>query len=261
MILKTQLIKNMALFEGTLKSGHLFRNVVDSVKDLLTDVNIYVSEHGIQIGGMDSSHVSLIKCVLSSNDFTHFECKKEGQIGVNIQNISKILKCITNDDSLKLYSSDTHLNIVFQSENGKSEFELNLIEIDSEDIDIPEMEGDATIKMLSSKFHNIINSLSIIGLDCKISCINNKLKFETSGDLGYGNVSIEKEEIDISSEKDVINSYSLKYLSHFCKGTCLNPLILIKLCEDQPLCVTFNLANSNNSYLDYYLAPRIEDDD
>lgn len=44
-----------------------------------------------------------------------------------------------------------------------SDFELKLMDIDSEHLGIPDTEYDATVKMPSSEFKRIINDLSSIG--------------------------------------------------------------------------------------------------
>ena len=92
-----------------------FKNIIESIKDLLTDINIYVTTDGFRISAMDSCHVSIIKCIIDSTMFEEFHCEKDSCIGLSIQNLYKILKCMDNNDSLTLQSTETHLVISSQA--------------------------------------------------------------------------------------------------------------------------------------------------
>jgi proliferating cell nuclear antigen len=48
------------MFEAKLTDGNILRKIVDSIKELVTDVNLEVSPNGISIQAMDSSHVALV---------------------------------------------------------------------------------------------------------------------------------------------------------------------------------------------------------
>ena len=56
-----------------------------------------------------------------------------------------------------------YLCIVFADQDRMSDFELKLIQIDSENMGIPDMEHSATVIMPSSEFQRIMRDLSTIG--------------------------------------------------------------------------------------------------
>ena len=68
---------------------------------------------------------------------------------------------------------------VFESTNGErvSEYEMKLMDIDSEHLGIPEQQCDAVIKMPSSEFQRICRDLTTIGDSAAISCIKDGVKF------------------------------------------------------------------------------------
>jgi len=47
-------------FEAKLSDGQIFKRIVDSIKDLVTDVNLDATPTGISLQAMDSSHVALV---------------------------------------------------------------------------------------------------------------------------------------------------------------------------------------------------------
>ena len=55
-----------------ISSGSLFKKIVESIRELVTDANLECNESGISMQAMDSSHVSLCALQLKSEGFDHF---------------------------------------------------------------------------------------------------------------------------------------------------------------------------------------------
>jgi proliferating cell nuclear antigen len=51
---------------------------------------------------MDSSHVALVALTLSSEGFEKWRCDKAMTLGLNIGNLSKVMKLGENDDTITL---------------------------------------------------------------------------------------------------------------------------------------------------------------
>lgn len=120
---------------------------------------------------MDSSHVSLVGLNLKAEGFDHYRCDKATVLGINTSTLSKILKCASNDDVITLKTaegSDT-LTLIFESPNQDriSEFEMKLMNIDSEHLGIPDTEYKANIRMPSGEFQRLIRDLQVLGDSCK----------------------------------------------------------------------------------------------
>ena len=101
------------MFEATLQKASTLKKVIEAIKDLVTDGNIEVSETGMNLQAMDSSHVSLVSLVLHTDMFEHFRCDRNVTLGINLPNFAKILKCSGNDDSVTLkavWKSTSHFS-------------------------------------------------------------------------------------------------------------------------------------------------------
>lgn len=70
-----------------------------------------------------------------------------------------------------------------------SDFELKLMDIDSEHLGIPDTEYAATVKMPSAEFQRICRDLSSIGDTVTISVSKDGVKFSTTGDIGQANIT------------------------------------------------------------------------
>lgn len=96
-----------------------------------------------------------------------------------------------------------------------------------------------------------------------IECTKEGVKFACNGDIGSGSVTlrshtnVEKPEqnIDISLSESVALTFSLKYLVNFCKASGLSSRVRLSLSNEVPLLVEYPMAN--NSYLRFYLAPKV----
>lgn len=70
-----------------------------------------------------------------------------------------------------------------------SAFNLRLLDIDSEQLGIPDSQFDATVKMPSSEFQRICRDLSAIGDTVTVSVTKDGVKFSASGDIGTAEIT------------------------------------------------------------------------
>lgn len=105
------------MFHAKLKEGNLLKKLIESIKDLVTDINLDITGSGISLQAMDSSHVALVTLALNYDGFEDFRCDKQMTIGVNITQLSKIMKCAGNDDTIILRADEepNYLNITFEN--------------------------------------------------------------------------------------------------------------------------------------------------
>ena len=65
-----------------------------------------------------------------------------------------------------------------------------------------------------------------------------------------------EEDVKIEMSEPVSLTFSLKYLTNFCKASGLSHSVKLCLSSEVPLLVEYNLGD-NNSYLRFYLAPKV----
>ena len=90
------------------------------------------------------------------------------------------------------------------------------------------------------------------------------VKFACQGDIGNGSVTlrshqnIDKPDLNVEIEltEPVALTFSLKYLVNFCKASGLSSTVKLCLSNEVPLLVQYEL--SSNSYLRFYLAPKVK---
>lgn len=109
------------MFEAHLDEGKTFKDIIEAIKDLVTDCNLDCSEEEVSIQSMDSAHVSLVSVQLASTCFSHYRCDRPNSLGINTQNMSKIFKMMGKDDSLTLKAEDGADSMTLMFEGSKQD--------------------------------------------------------------------------------------------------------------------------------------------
>ena len=86
------------MFEAKLEEGVIFKKLIESIKELVKNVNIDASTSGLSMQAMDQSHVALVSLTLKEDGFSHYRCDRPLTLGLSIDNLSKILKVAGTDD-------------------------------------------------------------------------------------------------------------------------------------------------------------------
>ncbi|KAJ3056741.1 hypothetical protein HK097_004602 [Rhizophlyctis rosea] len=259
------------MLEARMTQAATLKKLLDAIKELVTDANFDCNDAGINLQAMDNSHVALVAFLLRAQGFEHYRCDRNHSLGISLASLTKILKCAGNDDVVTLKSEEDGdlLSLVFESPNQDrvSEYDLKLMDIDSEHLGIPETEYDAVVKLSSSEFQRICRDLSVLSESVIIDCSKDGIKFSASGDIGSGSVKLKQgasvdDNADTSTtielKQAVTLTFSLKYLSNFTKATPLSDTVTLSMSGEVPLLVEYKV--SDVGYIRYYLAPKIGDD-
>ena len=97
--------------------GSLLKKVLESIKDLVNDANFDCSATGFSLQAMDSSHVALVALLLRAEGFEHYRCDRNISMGMNLNNMSKMLKCAGNDDIITIKADDGSDTVTFMFES------------------------------------------------------------------------------------------------------------------------------------------------
>merc|ERR1712217_348591 len=234
------------------------------------DVNFDCSEKGIQVQSMDSSHVALVSLLLRECAFADFKCDRPTSLGMNVESLSKVFKICGPSDSLKLKWQNDADTINFQCENNEddriADFDLKLMQIESEHMEIPEQQYKVVIKMPSSEFQKVCRDLREFGETMTVTATKEGVKFSVAGDLGAGNVFIKprdsdkpEEKVSVTVTENVTSNFALRYLVNFSKAAPLCGSVELGLGPDAPLLVKFELDKADNGHIQFYLAPKIDE--
>merc|ERR1739848_777572 len=240
------------------------------IKDLCKDVNFDCSEKGLQVQSMDSSHVALVSLLLRESAFADFKCDRTMSLGMNIDSLAKIFKMCGPNDSLKLRWQNDADTLNFQCESSDddriADFDLKLMQIESEHMEIPEQHYKVVARLPSGEFQKICKDLKEFGETMQVKASKEGITFSVQGDVGTGNILLKPREAEKPEEKvtltvhePVTATFALRYLVNFAKAAPLCGSVELSLGPDSPLSVKYDLDTSDNGHLQFYLAPKIDE--
>jgi proliferating cell nuclear antigen len=253
-------LSEYVFYARTVKASPV-RNLVDAIKDILTEVNMEVDSKGIKILALDGTHTILVHMRLYADRFDEFHCSSNCILGVDFVNLNKMVKQIKNEDSLVLFlekSNTSRLGI--QIMNGEKQMKttkyLNLMELDIKPVPIPPVHFPSVITMPSLDFQNIIKDLIQLGDKVEIKSAENELSFRLEGGE-FGS----QETICMmpKAQKEIVQGYFLlKPLALFTKCTAMSTDIMIYLRNNYPMIIEYSVAGLGEIKL--ALAPSIRSD-
>jgi proliferating cell nuclear antigen len=141
------------------------------------------------------------------------------------------------------------------------------MDIESEQLGIPDTEYACKIQMSAKAFKKIISDLQVMGDTATISCGKEGIRFSVSGSIGSGNILLKANEDSEKAEENVVIdmdepvelNFALRYLNFFTKATPLSKTVIISMSPDVPVVVEYPIEE-DTGYVKYYLAPKIEED-
>lgn len=236
------------------------RNMITAIKDILTDATITFTKSGLKIINFDKTHTILVNVNLHSSRFEQYTCIPDKIIVcTNTLHLFKVISTISNDDTLSIYidNSDYHDGIVshlgLQFDNGDIKQcysqKLRLIEPDTEELVVPDVEYSTVINLPTSDFQKIIRDLNGISDRIEIKSVGSDLIFSCEGNFASSKIYRSESDgyMEFIQKPDVTTviqgEFSLKSLSHFIKCTPLCSHLEMYLGNDLPLIVKYDVAS------------------
>jgi proliferating cell nuclear antigen len=244
-----------------------FRILIEALKEILTDANFEFDSNGLKIVAMDSTHTVLVHLRLNAENLENYMCKEKIILGINLINFYKLMKILGNNDVLQLFVDDDNLsvlNITIQNseKNSITNFKLNLMDLNEENIEVPPPTFESVITMPSVDFQKICRDMHNLSDELEIKSVGNQLIFSCKGLFAEQETSIGASSHGLNfiqnddSNKIIQGIYALKYLVLFSKCTNLCNSVEVFLKNDFPLIIKYNIASLGEIKL--CLAPKYQ---
>ncbi|EMD36104.1 hypothetical protein CERSUDRAFT_116007 [Gelatoporia subvermispora B] len=184
------------MLEARLSEAAILKRLIDAIKELVTDANFECNEEGLNLQAMDNSHVALVTVNMQASGFKKYRCDRPMPLGVNMNSLTKVLKCAKDDDVCILKAADDAdvLSLTYEARNTDriAEYEMKLMDIDSDTLGIPDTEYDARVTMPSGEFARIVRDLSQLGESVRIEVSKEGVRFISDGEAANGNILLKQ---------------------------------------------------------------------
>ena len=156
---------------------------------------------------------------------------------------------------------DFGIRIENADKNSNTVFHLKMLDIDEQEIKIPDIQLDSVITMPSNDFQRMCRDMNNIADHIIITSTSHVLKLACSGDFASQETYIGEANYGLSfsnnnNDEEVSGRFSLKYLNLFTKSTNLSNTLEIYLKKDFPLMLKYNVANLGD--IMFCLAPTMD---
>lgn len=236
----------------TVQSG-IFKTTVEALKEIITDGNFILDDTGIGLTAMSSSQTVLVNMKLEAEKFEHYDCAFKQIIGINTINLFKLIKTMTNNDTLTLFIEVADPNVIGikienADKNSITTFKLNLLDIDQEELTLPNASFESVITMPSVDFQKYCRDMSNIGEVIDIKSIGQQLILSCAGDFASQQTVIGENNGGLSLKSNdqdniVQGLFLLRYLVLFTKCTNLSNQCQLFLKNNFPLVIAYMIAN------------------
>ena len=153
-----------------LEDPTIFSKSIDLISELVLEVKLRINEFGLSIIAIDPANVAMVSLKVPKSAFSEFEVGEE-ILGVNLENLKKILRRCGKTGALVLERNENNLEIKIEDKIRRI-FTLNLIEVEGEDKEFPtHLEFSSKVEIDSQ---DLIDSLeeSMLKVEYIINLIN-----------------------------------------------------------------------------------------
>ena len=187
--------------------------VEKKVNGKLVKEEIVVTEvtGGIRLTALNPSQSILINMKLEAEQFDEYICTKNKiVVGVNLQTLYKILKNVSNYDTITFCMDDKNshklgIKIENDDKNKRSQTDLKLMDLDYKDIEIPPATFNSVSTLPSSEFHRLCRDLNQFSECVEITSVGKELRFRCKGEMVDHTTTI----VDSSDGSGVLNIESV----------------------------------------------------
>jgi proliferating cell nuclear antigen len=242
----------------------IFVALFQLLKNWGSALTIYFKPDKLYIQTMDNSHICLAYIEIKDNWFSTYQCTSElTSISINSTQFAVLINYALKHDKLEL-KCENDSDKLFVSFTNKELFdhffELNLIDIETANIEIPSVDYDVDFTIETKKFIDLLAELNTFGNVLNINCNENVFELNTSGDETKLKINIpvnDLNEYGITENGKLDISFSLNHICKLCVSPKLASEINVSISDNYPMSIKYNLGEESMIY--FYIAPKIED--
>jgi proliferating cell nuclear antigen len=247
------------MFELKIDDARYWKACIDSIVGLIDEGTFSITKDGVSLKAMDPSGISLVSFSIPNKAFSKYEIDKTSTVGLNIDNLSKILNSSRVNEQLVMKEKDNKFTIEFISQNSRRRYRLPLIETRKEAVDKePKIEFDAIVEVKSDHLKEMLKDANLLSTYIGFKTDKDSFVVVAKGDAG----ELEEEHLGtadaikrIEVKKPTGATFNLDYLERMISACPQNSNVTLSLKTEEPIRIDYKIGEA---MLAYYLAPYME---
>ena len=253
-----------------------FKSAIDSVKDILGEVSMeFCPVQGVTMPAVDAGKKAFVCLQMPVTSFEVFDVPKLVLASFEISHLYKAVKNASSQcyNSLEIVVNDDVMSIhIHSTETGASiAYDLKLLKDVRIELSLPRIEYTITFDIDAREMLRYLRDIQAVGSMVKIRVKNRQVVLVATGALGKCKIKIPNyvkpvtqsrrpqikgarfspEQEIVARTANVAGRFNVRYLTAFCKGSCLASPMTVKIAHGMPLCCEFKVGGLGT--LQFYL--------
>ena len=247
------------MFEIKIDNAKYWKDCVGAIVSLVDEGLFNITKDGISLKAMDPSSISMVSFTMPNKAFSKFNIEKSTSVGLNMDNLDKMLSTTRDGESLVIKDSENKLLLEFIGPNGRRRYKLPLIDVKKSVEKEPSVEFDANLKINGEPLKAIIKDASLISSYIAFNASKSQFSVRARGDSGeleefHENASGILKKLE--AKKEAESTFNLEFLENMVKSCPAGNDIDIALKSNEPMKLSYNIGDSQ---VVYFLAPYMEE--
>ena len=260
--------KPNVLMELRTIQASVIKNLFESIREILVDINIVFTPESIHSTSIDGNKCACVHFRLETSRFEQYVCKEDNVVvGVSMCSLHRLVKVITNGDTvtMRILKNERYkLYIIIENieKHTKTTSVLKLLDIDQSILSIPDIVFDNIVTIPCMDFQRHCKDMMMISDKVTFLCNDVSFIMKCNGDfadlmidIARGNTSSKSKERSLT--KSCNGTFSLKYINLFIKSSALCSNVEIYLKKGYPLILVYRIGSLGK--VQFVLAPLEQD--
>lgn len=236
-----------------------WKYIIESLEAIIDEACFIANSEALRLRALDPSRIAMVDLYLPREAFSTYEVEGEVKLGINFDDLNKILRRAKTKDRVVLEAAGNRIRITI-SDAAERTFTIPLLDIAGEELPSPRVTFDVTARMLSDTLRDTLKDAEMISDTVRFEAEKQAFKIVARSDRGEMEAKFSLEQgslIEYDVKNPSTSSYSLNYLNDIVgRAYRVSDVITIEFATNRPLSLTFDVAGGGT--LRYYLAPRLE---
>lgn len=244
------------------KDARTWRYVMNAVGKIIDEAAFRITENGLRMKAIDPSRITLVDFTLGKESLDEFQFEREEVIGVNMDDLTKILRRVVKGDELLLETLEGNRLAITFIGRGKRTFIIPSIETIAEETPELKIPFKVHVKMPPTIFRDVVKELEPVSdaIEFIAKRDEEKLLVKATSDLASAVIELTVESgalIEFNAEEEEARAiYTVDYLSDISSAAQAAEELDFYFASAVPCKIDFTLPYGGK--LIFYVAPRVE---
>lgn len=245
-----------------IKETAKWKAVFDIVTGILDDIYLEASPEGIEIEGMDPSHLCMVHLTIPKEAVPSYVSPETRLYHVNGNDVKRILAHLSPTPIAITFDPKVNKLIFKTTTKPIRSFNTSLVaEGEYEETPRPDIDFNSTVKIATDHFANAIKDMQMMGDYATFTTMENRFFIETHGDSGETMCEFDefKESPILKKAAPQTTILSVEYLADIAKSVAIADDVEIAFSSEMPCRFIFKSVSGITLF--WFLAPRIEEEE